>query len=102
MQNALVARWEERGLIRLVLSWEGMYAPRYERGSSTRLSCHAWGAGFDINAEWNALGHVPALRPERGSVRELVPDANELGFYWGGHFLRRSDGMHFEVARPLG
>jgi hypothetical protein len=60
------------------------------------------GAGFDINAEWNALGHVPALRPERGSVRELVPDANELGFYWGGHFLRRSDGMHFEVARPLG
>ena len=34
----------------------------------------------------------------KGSVRQLVPIANELGFYWGGHFNRR-DGMHFEMAR---
>jgi hypothetical protein len=100
--RALFERWEHRGLLPLVLSWAGMYAARYERGSPTRLSSHAWGAGFDINAEWNALGRVPALRGERGSVRELVADANEFGFFWGGHFVRRSDGMHFEVARPLG
>jgi hypothetical protein len=98
----LFARWEQRGLNRLVLTWAGMYAARFERGSPTRLSSHAWGAGFDINAAWNGLGRLPALRGERGSVRELVEDANTLGFFWGGHFVRRSDGMHFEVARPLG
>ncbi|MGH7342522.1 MAG: M15 family metallopeptidase, partial [Candidatus Rokuibacteriota bacterium] len=66
------------------------------------LSNHAWGAAFDLNEEHNLLGHVPGLRGERGAVRELVPYANELGFYWGGHFLGRADGTHFEVARPLG
>lgn len=34
---------------------------------------------------WNRLGTVPALRGEKGSVRELVPIAH--------------DGLHFEVAR---
>jgi len=27
-----------------------------------------------------------------------VPLANEHGFYWGGHFRHRPDGMHFEIA----
>jgi len=27
-----------------------------------------------------------------------VPLANKWGFYWGGHFGGRLDGMHFEVA----
>jgi hypothetical protein len=35
---------------------------------------------------------------EKGSVRELVPIANRWGFYWGGHYNGRPDGMHFEVA----
>jgi hypothetical protein len=39
-------------------------------------------------------------------VRELVPIANQHGFYWGGHFrynkhTDQSDGMHFEWARPM-
>jgi hypothetical protein len=71
------------------------------RGSNTTLSNHAWGTGFDINAKWNPLGAVPALRGDTGSVRELVPIAHDHGFFWGGHFSR-SDGMHFEVARVLG
>jgi hypothetical protein len=100
--RALFARWEQRGLMPLVLSWSGAYAPRYIRGSRTTLSNHAWGAALDLNSDQNGLGRVPALRGERGAVRELVPDANELGFYWGGHFRGRADGMHFEVARPLG
>ena len=75
--------------------------PRYIRGSATTLSNHAWGTAFDVNYRWNQLGHVPALKGEIGSVRELVPRAHQLGFYWGGHFSRR-DGMHFEVARVGG
>jgi hypothetical protein len=94
----LFGLWERDGLMPLVLTWGGSFVPRYVRGSSTSLSNHAWGAAFDVNAAWNPLGTVPALRRRKGSVRELVPRAHELGFYWGGHFSRR-DGMHFELAR---
>jgi hypothetical protein len=47
------------------------------------------------------LGKRPALVSEKGSVRELVPIANKYGFYWGGHFNSRPDGMHFEAAKIL-
>lgn len=43
-------------------------------------------------------GHGAPLRGDKGSVRKLVPIANERGFYWGGRFSRR-DGMHFELAQ---
>ena len=97
----LFAAWDHDGLRPLIRTWEGSFVPRYVRGSATTLSNHAWGTAFDINYEWNRLGQVPALKGEIGSVRELVPRAHELGFYWGGHFSRR-DGMHFEVARVGG
>ncbi len=96
---ALWAAWEEAGLLPLVQSWAGSWAPRFIRGSRTYLSNHATGTAFDINAQWNALGTVPALVGQKGSVRSLVQLANEHGFFWGGHFgSTRSDGMHFEVA----
>lgn len=41
---------------------------------------------------------IRAARRWKGSVRELVPIANEHGFYRGGHFSRR-DGMHVELAQ---
>lgn len=44
---------------------------------------------------------IPALEDAQGSLRELVPIANEHGFFWGGHFKRRPDGMHFEVAKLI-
>lgn len=47
---------------------------------------------------YNPLGARPALVGQKGSVRELVPIANKWGFYWGGHYSGRKDGMHFEVA----
>lgn len=96
--RALFAAWADAGLADLVLTWEGSFAPRFVRGSRTLLSNHAWGTAFDINYRWNRLGTVPALRGEKGSVRELVPLAHEHGFYWGGHFSR-CDGMHFELAQ---
>jgi hypothetical protein len=99
--QALFDAWQRDGLLPLLKTWDGGFVPRFIRGSSTTLSNHAWGTAFDINCQWNLRGHLPALRSETGSVRELVPRAQQFGFYWGGHFSRR-DGMHFEVARVLG
>lgn len=98
--KALWAAWEAADLLKLVLSWEGSYAPRFIRGSRTTLSNHAYGSAFDINARWNPLGCQPPVVGKEGAVRKLVPIANEHGFYWGGHFTR-SDGMHFEIAKIL-
>jgi hypothetical protein len=103
----LLQAWDDAGLMPLVLSWDGSYAPRFVRGSRTTLSNHAWGMAFDINAEYNPLGVRPALMGRSGSVRQLVPLANEYGFWWGGHWgypsvsSNRPDGMHFEVAKIL-
>ena len=100
----LWAIWEEAGLLHLVLSWGGSWAPRFIRGSRTYLSNHSYGTAFDINMQWNALGTQPALVGQKGSVRKLVPLAQEHGLTWGGHWgapwlpAGRADGMHFEVA----
>lgn len=95
--QALWERWEEEGLLHRVLTWHGLWAPRFVRGSRTNLSNHAYGTAFDINAPWNGLRKTPALVGKKGSVRELIPIANELGWFWGGHF-RRKDGMHLEYV----
>jgi len=89
--------WEDAGLLDRIITWAGTWSPRFIRGSRTSLSNHAFATAFDINAPWNGLRRVPALVGKRGCVRELVPIANELGWYWGGHFTRR-DGMHFEAT----
>ena len=99
--KALWAEWQTAGLRPLVKTWDGMYVPRFIRGSTTVLSNHAFGSAFDINYPWNKLGVRPALAGAAGSVRELVPIANKHGFYWGGHFASRPDGMHFEAGRIL-
>jgi hypothetical protein len=98
---ALWQAWDDRGLLPHVLGFAGTWVPRFIRGSRTKLSAHAWATAFDINVPWNGLGAVPAARGARGSVRELVPTAHEFGFYWGGHFEGRPDGMHFEAAHIL-
>ncbi len=93
----LFIEWEKAGLIDRILTFDGDFNPRLIKGTTT-LSNHSFGTGFDINAQWNGLGANPALVGQKGSVRELVPTANKLGFYWGGHFSRK-DGMHFEVTK---
>lgn len=95
----LFEAWERAGLLDRVLTWGGSFNPRFIRGSRKTLSNHAWGTAFDINVQWNPYGARPASRGERGSVIDLVPLAEEHGFYWGGHFKTRPDGMHFEVAK---
>lgn len=97
----LWAAWEEASLLPYVLTWNGSFVPRLSRGSTKSLSNHSFGSAFDINVKWNRLGHTPARTGTEGSVRELVPIANKYGFYWGGHYKKRKDGMHFEAAKIL-
>lgn len=89
-----------KGLLSLILTWDGTYVTRYIRGSKVTLSAHCFGTAFDINVKWNGLNVIPALKGKTGSVRTIVELANKWGFYWGGHFTRK-DGMHFEVAKIL-
>jgi len=96
----LFERLEKENLHTKILSYAGSFNPRFIRGSRTQLSNHAWGTAFDINVPYNGLNKVPALLGQKGCVRELVPIANECGFYWGGHFSRK-DGMHFEIAKII-
>ena len=95
--QAMFGAWESAGLLDCILSWGGSFVPRLVRGGAS-LSNHAFGTAFDINVSWNRLGVQPSLAGEEGSVRDLVPIANEHGFFWGGHYAKRPDGMHFEVA----
>lgn len=97
--RALFAAWEAAGLMDRVLTWGGSYSARFIRGSTSVLSNHAFGSAFDINAAYNPLGAEPAYPGRKGCVFDLVPIAHRHGFYWGGHFRNRRDGMHFEVAR---
>jgi hypothetical protein len=111
----LFAQWEKLDLLHLIRAFDGAYSPRYKRGKSPSqkghgpkrsdqvdaLSNHAFGSAFDVSADDNPYGHTPALCPQRGCTRELVKPANDLGFFWGGHFSGTSDkdGMHFEFAQ---
>ncbi|CCD94526.1 hypothetical protein BRAO375_3630007 [Bradyrhizobium sp. ORS 375] len=90
--------WEAAGLLDRILSFDGGFVARFVRGSRSVLSNHAFGSAFDINESFNPFGQRPASNGRKGSVRDLVPAANRNGFYWGGHYQSRKDGMHFEVA----
>lgn len=105
----LFQSWERAKLLHLILTFAGAFVPRYQRGAApkpgeaedaTKLSNHAWGTAFDINATWNQLHHTPATLPDIGCVRELAQIAAASGFYWGGHYSSRKDGMHFEIGTP--
>lgn len=99
--KALWQAWDDAGLLHHVTQFGGTWVPRFIRGSRTTLSNHAWGTAFDINVAANPLGAVPAIVGHPGSVRKLVPIALDHGFFWGGWFPNRPDGMHFEVVRII-
>jgi D-alanyl-D-alanine carboxypeptidase/Putative peptidoglycan binding domain/Predicted Peptidoglycan domain len=96
--QGLWAEWDTAGLLGNILTYDGSFNARFVIGSRTVLSNHAFGSAFDINEPYNKLGHRPALVGEKGCVRELVGIANKWGFFWGGHYSSRLDGMHFEIA----
>jgi len=99
--QALFEAWENEGLIPLIKTWGGSFYPRFIRENTTTLSNHSFGTAFDINMAWNGLRVIPPIVGKEGSVRKLVTLANQHGFYWGGHFNSRLDGMHFEIGKIL-
>ena len=95
----MFVEFEQEGLLDDLHSWDGMFCPRFVRGSKTVLSNHAFGTAFDVNASWNPLGKPGPSEGELGCLWRLVPIANKHGFYWGGHYKKRPDPMHFEFSR---
>lgn len=98
----LFGRWDNAGLLPMLLTLDGTHVTRMKRGSeasldTSKLSTHAFGAAIDVNAKWNAFGARPAIRGSTGSVVDLIPIALECSFVWGG-FWSKPDGMHFEVG----
>jgi hypothetical protein len=91
--------WDAAGLLDIVKTWNGMWVPRFKRGKAgggeAALSNHSWGSAFDINAREYPLGKPVA---PNARIRALVPHAERLGWYWGGRFRSRPDGMHFEFV----
>lgn len=95
--KAMFHQFKVEGVDKFLKTWHGSYYPRFIRGSTSRLSNHSHGTAFDINMAWNRLGHKPAPLGAEGTVRPLVEIANRYGFFWGGNYKRRKDGMHFEA-----
>jgi hypothetical protein len=76
------------------VKFSGSYNFRPIRGSS-RLSCHAFGAAIDMDAEANPMNTTGDL----GTMSPIVIDAfKRQGWFWGGDFKTRQDPMHFEAA----
>lgn len=98
---ALFAAWESVGILGLISTFDGLWEPRFVRGSQARLSNHSWGTAFDINASANWLNHLPAFPGENGCLFPHVEIAQDYGFNWGGFYRSRLDGMHFEAVKIL-
>lgn len=58
--QGLWAAWGRKGLLKSILRWDGSFAPRFIRCSTSSLSNHAFGTAFDFNADENPLGAQPA------------------------------------------
>lgn len=88
------ATLEREGLWGLIPDFSGGYAwrpQRGQRGSSTKMSLHSWGAALDFDYSGNPLGKVGRMH------LEVVNVFRAYGWTWGGTFQRRDDG-HFQYA----
>lgn len=82
------------------LVWPGNwgYAERPIRGG-TALSNHASGTAIDLNAPAHPLGTEPTRNfttAKIAKIREIV-NYYEGVIRWGGDYVGRKDGMHFEI-----
>lgn len=73
----------------------GSYVRRNVRGSSSAISCHAFGAAIDLNPAQNQMNYDG----NRGAMPDAVVQIfKSEGWYWGGDFKSRKDPMHFQAA----
>jgi hypothetical protein len=90
--RAALSRVQAEGIAHLINpnDFAGCFGPRFvSRDPDGRLSHHAWGVAFDINAAENRPGYEPNLS------RRVVAVIEDFGFTWGGRWII-PDGMHFE------
>lgn len=90
-------RQQQPELYRLVGS-AGMMVNRVQRGSSTKLSNHAFGTAIDLRIA-GYLQPRGSHRSNRG-LDALAPFFNSAGWYWGATF-GVDDAMHFECGTAL-
>lgn len=72
-------------------NYSGSYNYRNVRGA-TSLSCHAFGAAIDVNAEKLSLGSTKRL-PD-----PIIQAFKSVGAFYGGDFIHRKDPMHLQFA----
>lgn len=98
--GALTRMWDAAGhdpkspILRRVSAFSGTYNNRPIRGSA-RKSTHAFGAGWDFDAEHLALGHHVDAAAMPIEVIQAVEAEN---LFWGGKFVTRPDPMHVQAA----
>ena len=92
---------EEAGLLGDLRTFGGTYVLRFIRGSTKTLSNHAFAVALDFNMEQNGLGKQPALVGEKGTLRRIVSIFERFGFFWGGWYRSRKDGMHLECVKAI-
>lgn len=83
---------QARGLEDEFKNYAGSYIYRPKRGSS-HLSMHAFGIALDGDAEKYPPGS-DARYPDA-----VIECFKEFGWFYGGDFEGRKDGMHFQMAR---
>jgi hypothetical protein len=82
---------KDAGLWRLLHTFDGCFNFRPVRGTTGKISTHAWGISVDLNAASNPLG-----KPGDMDIR-IVEVFEKHGFVWGGRWSRRDD-QHFQLA----
>jgi hypothetical protein len=98
--NAFAAIWNAYGNDQFAIAADnlhwfgGCYAPRNVRGSSTKLSTHAFAAAIDLDPEHNPMNRSHASRMPQVVIDAFVAE----GAFWGGCFRSRQDPMHFQFA----
>lgn len=80
------------GCVNELKTWDGCFNIRKKRGLAS-MSLHSWAIAIDVNAFENGLGVTPKLS------QQFVKCFTDNGFAWGGHWTKRVDGMHFELAK---
>lgn len=94
-----------KGLHLEIVSWDGCYVFRMQRGASV-VSMHSFGIAIDLNAHDNPLYIFPTgmTQAQRDAIRaekvkfspEFIQVWETIGWRAGAHYINRIDGMHFE------
>lgn len=87
---AIFKKLIELNLHHEIRTYDGVYEPRFVRGSDTKISLHAFGLAIDLNESDNPLNGKSSWSDA------FVQAWRDGGWNWGGDFVDRKDPMHFQ------